>query len=203
MIMMFNLETLLESLSSKRPLFRSEKDFQESLLQIIRSKSLKCDANKIINDTKIDIWIEDGDKEMLIQLKHKTKKLSVTVDGSPFNLKNHGAKDQGRYDFLKDVKSLEPFIIDQKHRSGFSILLTNDHRYWEKPIKPDSVDRDFQLYEGRKVSGKLQWRKEASNGTKSGRENAIDIKGIYECRWKNYSQFPTQDSEFRYLCIEV
>lgn len=89
MIIMFNLESILETLSSQRPLFRSEKDFQESLLKIVRSKGMKCEANKIINGTNIDLWIEDGDKEILIQLKHKTKKISVTIDGSPFDLKNH------------------------------------------------------------------------------------------------------------------
>lgn len=200
---MFNLETILDTLSSQRPLFRSERDFQESLLQIIQSKGMKCEGHKIINGTKIDLWIEDGDKEILIQLKHKTKKLSVHIDGSQFDLKNHGAQDQGRYDFLKDVKSLEPFCIDYDHRTGFSILLTNDHRYWEKPIKHDSVDKDFQLYEGKKVAGILQWKEEASTGTKSGRENAIDLKGTYELKWRNYSKFTTQDSEFRYLSIEV
>jgi hypothetical protein len=200
---LFNIEYILETLSKKRPLFRSEKDFQESLLQIMRSMDMKCEANRIINGTKVDLWIEDGDKEILIQLKHKTKKLSVHFDGSQFDLKNHGAQDQGRYDFLKDVKSLEPLCIDKNHRTGFSILLTNDHRYWEKPIKHDSVDKDFQLYDGRKVAGILQWKEEASIGTKSGRENEIELKGTYELRWKNYSKFPTQDSGFRYLRIEV
>lgn len=104
---------------------------------------------------------------------------------------------------LKDVKSLESFCIDYEHRTGFSILLTNDHRYWEKAIKHDSVDKDFQLYEGRKIDGILQWKEEASAGTKFGREKAIDLKGTYELSWRNYSKFPKQDSEFCYLNIEV
>ncbi|MEH7249500.1 hypothetical protein V7114_22290 [Neobacillus niacini] len=143
------------------------------------------------------------ENEILIQLKHKTRELSVNVGGSQFNLKKHGAYDQGRYDFFKDIKSLEALCLNNPYRKGYAILLTNDHRYWEKTMKLDCVDKDFHLYEGRKVVGSLTWQDEASHGTKSGRENPIDLKSIYDLKWNNYSRFVAKDSEFRYLCVEV
>jgi hypothetical protein len=200
---MFNVTTILKELSGKRPVFRLENDFQEALLQTVTGMGIRCVKDKIVNGTKVDLWLEDGENEILIQLKHKTRELSVTVGGSQFNLKKHGAYDQGRYDFLKDIKSLESLCLDNPYRKGYAILLTNDHRYWEKGIKPGAVDEAFHLYEGRKVCGGLTWKKEASHGTKSGRENAIDLKGIYDLKWNNYSRFVAKDSEFRYLCVEV
>lgn len=200
---MFKIEVAFKNLAEKRPVFRSEKDFQEALLHTLRSFGIKSEMNKVINGTKVDLWSESGNIEMLIQLKHKTRELSVNVGGAQFELKKHGAYDHGRYDFLKDVKSLEPLCLDNPHRIGYAILLTNDHRYWEKSIKVDPVDKDFLLYEGRKVTSKLSWKNDTSFGTKSGRETPIDLKGIYELYWNHYSKFVAQDSEFRFLCVEV
>ena len=78
----------------------------------------------------------------------------------------------------------------------------NDHRYWEKPIKLNPVDKNFSLYEGRPLSGCLNWNKEASNGTTSGRERPIELE-TYKLAWNNYSSFSPIDSEFRYLCVRV
>lgn len=200
---MFNIETILDTLSKQRPLFKSERDLQESLIQKLRSTDLKCEVNKVVNGTKVDLWIDNGEKEILIQLKHKTKKLSVNVGGSQFDLKNHGAQDQGRYDFLKDLKGLEQLCMDNPVQTGYAILLTNDHRYWDRPIKLDSVDKDFHLYEGRRVNGTLAWKDGTSSGTLSGREFPIELRGTYSLKWVNYSRFSSNDSEFRYLSVEV
>ncbi len=200
---MFIVTNVLKELTGKRPVFRSENDFLQALLQMVTEMGIRCEKNKIVNGTKVDLWLEDGEKEILIQLKHKTRELSVSVGGSQFDLKKHGAYDQGRYDFLRDIMSLEPLCLDNPYRIGYAILLTNDHRFWEKAIKINSVDKDFHLYEGRRVVGSLTWKDGASKGTKYGRENSIDLKGIYDLKWNNYSRFVAKDSEFRYLCVEV
>lgn len=200
---MLNINMLLNNLSEKRPVFRSEKDFQDSLFQHLRELGIKSEKNKIVSGIKVDLWLESGDKEIFIQLKHKTKKLSVHVNGSQFELKNHGAQDQGRYDFIKDVKSLEPLCLNSPRRIGYAILLTNDHRYWERSLKLDSVDKEFHLHGGRKAQGNLSWKEEASPGTKKGRENSIEFKGVYDLQWSHYSKFVPENGEFRYLCVEV
>jgi hypothetical protein len=200
---LFDINSTLESLSSKRPVFRSEKDFQEALLHRMQSMNIKCEMNKVLNGVKVDIWLMEGEREIVVQLKHKTKKLSVNVGGSQFELKDHRAHDQGRYDFFKDIKSLELLCKGNSYRTGYAILLTNDYRYWEKPVKLDSVDRDFWIYEGKTVTGLLSWEQGASIGTKSGREEPIELKGAYRMEWENYSGLINQNSEFRYLCVKV
>ncbi|WP_433745150.1 hypothetical protein [Falsibacillus pallidus] len=200
---MLHIEEILQELSKKRPIFRSEEDFNQSLNGLLKSHYGNCTSKAKVNGIKVDLMIENGDEEILIQLKHKTRKISVMVDGVSFDLKNHGAQDQFRYDYLKDVKSLEPLCLDNPVRKGYAILLTNDHLYWQKPNKVDSVDKDFHLNEGRSISGTLVWSSTAGNGTTSSREEPIELKGHYKMSWYNYSAFRSQDSEFRCLVVEV
>lgn len=74
---------------------------------------------------------------------------------------------------------MELLCKGNSYRTGYAILLTNDHRYWEKPVKLDSVDRDFWVHEGRTVTGVLSWKQAASTGTKLGREEPIELRGAY------------------------
>jgi hypothetical protein len=200
---MVTLERALSLLSEKRPVFRSERDFQEALHNVLRGERLKTEKNKTINGIRVDLWIEQDGKEILIQLRHKTKKLSVEVNGEKYDLKNHGAQDISRYDFLKDVQSIERLCLENPHRMGYAILLTNDHLYWQKPVKSRSVDGDFLLFEGKCLSGVCDWKEEAGFGTINGREEPVYLKSVHKMKWKPYSIFPASNSEFRYLCVDV
>lgn len=200
---MVNIERILSLLSEKRPVFRSERDFQEALHNILRAEGLRPEKNKTINGIRVDLWIEQDGKEIVIQLRHKTKKLSVEVNAEKYDLKNHGAQDISRYDFLKDVQSIERLCLENPLRMGFAILLTNDHLYWQQPVKSRSVDEDFLLFEGNCLSGECGWKEEAGYGTTNGRENPIYLKSLHKMKWKTYSTFPASNSEFRYLCVDV
>jgi hypothetical protein len=200
---LFNIENTLNELSQKRPIFRSEKDLQQGLFNWIQRDYKRCKKNIVTYGVKADLWLEDYNREIFIQLRHKTRKLSVNIDGSAFSLKTHGAQDQGRYDFFKDVQGLQYLCNNKLDKLGYSILLTNDHLYWEQPNKEDTVDKDFLLFDGRNATGKLAWTNEASHGTKSGREKQIELKQNYKLKWGNYSRFPIQDTEFRYLIVKV
>jgi RecB family endonuclease NucS len=71
---MFNIEKGLKSLSKKRPIFRSEKDFQDALHNEIRLEVKHCEKNKKINGIKVDLCWDENGHEMVVQLGHKTKK---------------------------------------------------------------------------------------------------------------------------------
>ncbi|MEH7249499.1 hypothetical protein V7114_22285 [Neobacillus niacini] len=52
---MLNVTTILKELAGKRPVFRSENDFQEVLFQTVTGMGIKCVKNKIVNGTKVDL----------------------------------------------------------------------------------------------------------------------------------------------------
>ncbi|MEH7110714.1 hypothetical protein [Bacillus sp. JJ1764] len=65
---MVNIEGILSLLSEKRPVFRSERDFQDALHNILRTEGLKPEKNKTINGISVDLWSEHDGKEIVIQL---------------------------------------------------------------------------------------------------------------------------------------
>ncbi len=200
---MLKIEEVMTSLSKIRPIFRSEKDFQDALQEEIKTKVPHCEKNKIVNGIKVDLWWVENGKEVSVQLRHKTKKLAVTLNGESFELKNHGAQDLGRYDYVKDLQSLEKLCLENPFRMGVAILLTNDHLYWQTPVKNKSVDEDFLLYEGNRLTGECRWKEEASLGTTKGREEPILLRSKYKMCWSDYSIFAESHSEFRFLCVGV
>jgi hypothetical protein len=197
------IDEVLKSLSEKRPVFRSEKDFQEALCNEIRLAGNHSEKGKNIHGTKVDLYWEEKGQEVVVQLRHKMKKLSVVVNGERFELKNHGAQDLGRYDFVKDLRGIERICQDNPSRVGYVLLLTNEHLYWQPPMKNKSVDEEFLLFNGNHISGVCEWKKEASYGTTNGREEPLLLRGEYLMTWRNYSTFPAQNSEFRYLLVSV
>jgi hypothetical protein len=50
---MLNVTTILKELSGKRPVFRSENDFQEALSQTVTGMGIKCVKDKIVNGTNM------------------------------------------------------------------------------------------------------------------------------------------------------
>lgn len=164
-----NMYDVLSSLSIKSPVFRSQKEFQRLLINELKTRGLHCMPDKNINkNTKVDIWVEDpkSGEIWIFELRNKTKEISTSLNGKQVELKNHGAQDQGRYDFLKDIEKIEKAVSTRDNVTGFGIIITNDPYYWEQPTKHDSVDRDFHINEGRIVSGILRWDPLASQGTK-------------------------------------
>lgn len=74
------------------------------LIKELTSYGFHCASDKSINHKdKIDIWAEDlsDNKIIILEVRNKTKNLSFTYNGTDYELKNHGAQDQGRYDFIK------------------------------------------------------------------------------------------------------
>ncbi len=209
---MINLRRVLTELSKERPIFHSEADFQFALawkikeeyseLNLLLEKPFKREERR---RKHIDILVIDtfSNEEIPIELKYKTLALEEPFKDKigTFDLTNQTARDQGRHGFLEDISRIEEYLVNSSSSIGFVILLTNDSNYWnEKTNKTD--DEEFKIFEGRKVSGRLDWRKGTSNGTKNGK-GAIILSGKYEMRWTNYSELEDKKGIFRYLIIKV
>lgn len=209
------IEQIMDKLSRLRPVFHSEADFQHSLAwQLhLENSNLKTRLEYPISpeqekDEDLDILLFDGKREIAIEIKYKTAPFFAPIDGELFLLKNQGAQDQGRYDFLKDVQRLERYLSDKPNSLGYAIFLTNDSSYWRPSRNESTVCDEFRITEGRQISGTLNWGLNAGTGTIKKRETPINLKHIYECKWHEYSNVEKQEfvkgnTQFRHLLFSI
>ena len=150
----------------------------------------------------VDIWLPE--EKVAIELKYATRSLELDYKGEPFALRNHGAHNQRRYDFLQDIHRLELMRRMPKFcEAGHSVLLTNDPLYWNCPRRK-TMDSDFRVHEGREISEELAWDLCASPGMVKRREKPIQLKGSYPLRWQDYSYNSEEPpGKFRYLAVSV
>ncbi len=207
-----DIHALMARLAAKRPVFHSEADFQHALAWEIHLLMPECGIRLELpigcDETKhVDLWMTDGTRKVVLELKYKKRGCEFNAEGGEcFALKNDGAQDLGRYDFLKDVNRLEQIVKADPDSAtvGFSVLLTNDWLYWNDPKKTHTIDADFRLHEGRLVNGQLAWHSKAGQGTTKGREDAIVLYGTYIVEWRGYpNALPEKYGEFRYLVFKV
>jgi hypothetical protein len=209
-LLSINITEILGELAEQRPVFHSEADFQHALAWELHRQMPDVDvrlelprvhAGKVLH---VDIWMTREDSILALELKYKTRKLSVEVRSETFNLLDQSAQDIGRYDFIKDIQRLEQLRLGAPSMVGYTVLLTNDSSYWAQPRDPYCVDAVFRIPEGRVISGTLRWDERASPGTMRGREEPLDISGAYTIQWKDYSQaWVTGYGQFRYTVVEV
>lgn len=206
-----DIEKLLRELAAERPVFHSEADFQHALAWHIHQRHsdsrirLEFKPPWLSKRAYIDIWASQGSSELVLELKYKTRRIAVRLNGERFDLLNQSAQDIGRYDFLKDIERLEQVTSGNSGVVGLALMLTNDSSYWKPPKRADTVDASFRLHEERAVNGKLTWGRSASAGTTKGRSDPINISGEYTLQWKNYSTVESEAAygKFRYLLVQV
>jgi len=239
------LKEIMGELSEERPLFHSEADFQFALALAIE-KHYRDEADKkveirlerciaIEKDNKgnpkswyIDIWVDLGGTIHPIELKYKTrgeKKAiqAVAVEGKreKYRLKNQGANDVGRFDYLWDIHRIEQISklaksdkvkfgeeAGEEFGEGYAIILTNDHLYWEEPLsEPKTSCKAFRIHEGVETKIEMRWFdtdcKEESDevaekvAEKRGRKNnpKIQLNNKYIIRWQKYSKLDDDSNE--------
>ncbi len=207
---MIEVNKILDIIKKKRKIFHSEADFQHAFAWEIHKElpeaSVRLEFPFKTGDQNlhVDVWIESQEKVLAVELKYKTRALSVTVNEEQYHLKNQSAQDIGRYDFIKDIQRLECIANKQTNFEGYAILITNDSAYWLKPKKIDTVDANFRIQEGRVLENNLKWSEHASDGTKKSRESAIYLQNKYTVQWVDFSQLSNGNySKFRSLTIKV
>ncbi len=207
-----NVKTALQELSSERPLFHSEADFQHALAWELHRQWPEYSVRLERRVPKahggpgfaFDVWAVSSSHTLAMELKYKTRTLEYTLKGEPYHLQNHGAQDIGRYDFLKDLSRLESVASDRLNISGCAVFLTNDPLYWRPTQTDTTVDRAFRIHQNRRVAGRLAWSEAASKGTKKGREEPILLHGSYDLHWRRYSALDVvRHGDFRYLLVHV
>jgi hypothetical protein len=208
-----SVSAVLNALAKQRPIYHSEADFQYAIAWEIHKHltgasvrlERPVEVSHLNKRLYVDIWIEQDDYILAIELKYKTRALLVRVGNEQYALRSQTAQDLGRYDFIKDIGRVENIVTDRAPRaSGYAILVTNDPAYWTHPRSDNTADARFRLHEGNTLRGDLGWGTGASEGTKRGREDLLQLKGSYALRWEDYSR-PAEGSygRFRYLVVEV
>ena len=216
---MINMVEIMQKLSRERPIFHSEADFQHALAWQIHLESLRSRIRLEYpldheESGHLDIVLFEEDREVALELKYKKHRFLAFIQKEIFSLRTDSAEDTGRYDFLQDVQRLEKFVSDRRNASGYAILLTNDSLYW-KASPRETISDAFRVTEGRKITGTLSWSARAGKGTTKDRQSSITLRGIYDCEWRDYSEFEPTDyvlgdnrislpgSKFRYLLLAV
>jgi hypothetical protein len=204
-----DLNSTMQALAERRRVFHSEADFQHALaMQVARTTheaTIRLESRPISHRREyLDLWIEDEGRKYAIELKYKTRSVSVDWDGEHFDLANHGAQDLGAYDVWKDVARVETVCAHHSDVDGYVIFLSNDPVYWSQPASGGTVGAEFRLNEGRTVSGRMAWAAHAGAGTTKNREQPIVLKGTYQVSWNDYSRLGAASGlVFRYAIIRV
>ena len=205
---MLDIADVMNALSQQRKVYHSEADFQHVFAWEVHRRfpdsSVRLEMPLRTNGKTLhlDFLIKLPDLSLAVELKYKTRKLLLNVDGEDFQLANHSAQDIGRYDFIKDICRLEQIVSNIENCFGCAILLTNDSSYWNTSNTKDTVDAAFRLSEGRLLHGSLGWSENASAGTKKNRESYLEVDGEYALNWHDYS-VPSEGSysQFKYLAV--
>lgn len=207
---MINMDDVLLSLSRQRPIFHSEADFQHALAWHIHQERPNAHVRleyRLLPQEPLylDLWIQDTDSTLAIELKYPTRRLIAEYAGERFSLNNQGAEDTRRYDFVKDIARLERVVKVVPDAVGYAIFLTNDSLYWAPGRDTDTMDAAFRIHEGVRLSGPLTWSENVGTGTSKKREATLELNGSYPIMWHDYSLVANDQraGRFRYVSVRV
>ena len=110
--LILDIDKIMYQLSRWRPIFHSEADFQFSLAWMIKEQYPNCDIRlefvpEFNSNLHLDILVILDGKWIPIELKYTTRKCIKTINDEVYVLKEQGAKDQGCYNYLKDIMRIE------------------------------------------------------------------------------------------------
>lgn len=201
----------IEALSHKRKIFVSEADLQFSLAWQIQQQYPDADIRleycpvEIDKSMHVDILVKMKDSYIPIEVKYFKMGCDVIVDGERFVLKNQGAQDIARYDFLKDITRIEKLIMaDSKFTKGYVVLLANDPTYWSAPASTKTCDAEFRIHNGAVKSGELSWAEHTGKGTMMGREKSLSLMGNYVMDWQDFSKIDEgRAGSFKLVSLKV
>lgn len=199
---------VLKRLGNSRKAFYSEADFQFAFAWELKSM-LPNDAeirlerpieigNKLYY---IDILVVYKDKIYPIELKYKTKKVTIAdTNGDIIPLANHAAVDLGCYAYIKDISRIEDIKKSYNNfGEGFAIMITNEPIYYIDSKRKSSY-MQFKIFDKRVINGVLKWEM-----TQTGKEfvlkdkfPTLNIKGSYTILWENYN-----NKGFKYTITEI
>lgn len=199
----------LSVLRGSRPVFHSEADFQHALAWAIH---LSDPSVRIRLETRpepgmrLDLLVSRPDlgEHLALELKYLTAAWAGAVDDERFELRSQAAQDIRAYDVVKDIQRVERFVHGRPGWAGAVLVLTNDPSYWSRPAHGRATNaRAFRIYEDQVISGRRAWGPVTGAGTRKDREADLELRGVYRCRWREYSTLPGHTGRFQLLAITV
>ncbi len=151
-----DVSTVMEKLSSVRPVFHSEADFQHAFAWVLREIEPSLQIRlEVRQDTReyVELLCFGPRARTAVEFKYFTRTWvgADPVTGESFHLRNHEATDLGRQGFVFDIARLEKFCASGRASNGFAIMLTNDQRLWQPPATAKLTrDQAFRIHEGQK-----------------------------------------------------
>src|SRR5688572_1633286 len=145
-----DLNSALDSLALRRPVFHSEADLQHELAWELRAQGFgrgirlerPFDLGERLN---VDLVVLTDDGLVALELKYWPRAWTGDVAGERFHLKNRGAQDLGRYDFWKDVSRIEQLRAAGLVRWGAAVAVTSDTAY-RSPVRAGTMAEPFALH---------------------------------------------------------
>jgi len=210
-----DMQSVMNELGKKRPVFHSEADFQFALAWMIQKKHpdvrirleypYLCKEpfygknKKAKTKLNIDILIWQGDNVIPIELKYLTSKISKYEDkknNEIFNVNSKGKK-WGRLDTLEDIARIEHFKNENANcEVGYSIMLTNDASYEQNPPENDKIAKNLKLTGT--IGGKYDYYGNADQRA------TVLINGNYQADWARYSPIHGEKViSFRYMMVKI
>lgn len=204
-----DLSGLMAQLAGDRPVFHSEADFQHAFAWAICAADPRLRARLEIQLTThqhLDLLLTDANTDQKTAIEFKYPRAAWTGEhrGEAFNLRAHGATDLVGYDTLKDIQRLESLVDAGTVHNGLLLMLSNEPAYWNGPASALPTNADaFRIHDGITISGIRDWGPKTGDGTKRGREPAIELQGSYDIIWQDYAEMPGSKGRFRWFAIEV
>lgn len=213
---------IIVALSKVRRLFWSEDDFKFAFATQIRLKFGNAAEIRLEKRYKgengknsyTDIVVRMGGRNFPIELKYKTAEGTYAdLNNEAVGLMTHSAVDLGCYAYLKDINRLEYLAkTDPDFERGFVIILTNEPLYYMDTGRSSVYDA-FKIYDGKTVSGMLDWDRsnydieKLPSWLKS--HPAFELTGSYDMNWRNYGSVlqslddPADCTQFKYQIAVV
>jgi hypothetical protein len=184
----------MERLSSSRPIFHSEADFQHAFAwecQRLHPEArvrLECRPFGELNE-RLDLFLTLDGVRIAVELKYPLAALSATVDGEVCLLREQAAIDRMRFSYVWDIVRLERIVAENAADVGVAVLLTNVVALWRQP-RPSrrlAADTQFRVHEGRELARRLAWSGDAVWWRKERLPEAVELVGRYPVSWAPYS----------------
>ena len=126
---------VLRALQNRHPFFRTEADFQCKLADEmkVRFANVHTESKFPIGQGKfgkIDIVAELNGALVVVETKHKMKKVLPAMRKQGFQAGNNDVGARRRCLLWEDVRRLEQVIAHGKAVSGFAVFITNRERFW-------------------------------------------------------------------------
>ncbi|MFI7430455.1 hypothetical protein ACIBPB_25985 [Micromonospora sp. NPDC049836] len=197
---------VMAELVTNRSVFHSEADFQHAFARTLHHMrpaiEVRLEARQAGGE-HLDLLCFGPHGRTAVEFKYFTARWDGIdpATGEPYQLREHGADDVARRNFIFDVARLERlFTADATLTNGLAIMLTNHQRLWTTSNRSTPTrDQQFRIHEGRTLTGTLRWGTQGSFHS----DNERYLNGTYPLSWNDYANLKGRNGQLRWLGIDI